>query len=65
MMSMVSVAVMSESDPAPVETWLIISWCEKYGRMLDTVIGTHEQARKAAMQYIPAFSPIGIVKEVV
>ena len=49
-----------------VKEWMIISWQHvdhldaPYGRLLETVEGTYEEAALLARAYIANFSPVGI-----
>ena len=50
--------------------WMIISWRNvahlegRYGRLLDTVTGSEEDAKCLARKYVEGWKPIGIVREV-
>ncbi len=50
------------------EQWLIVSWKyngyldDCYGKLIDTVEGTQEEATKAARKHIDFYAPVGIVK---
>jgi hypothetical protein len=52
---------------ATKKKWLIISWMYNgfidgnYGKMLQEIEGTYEEAAQEARQYIPNFSPVGVV----
>ena len=58
---------MVDSINNPVKKWLIISWRHDdymdgaYGKMLDEVEGTYEQAAVAARIWVSSHSPVGVV----
>ncbi len=47
--------------------WLIISWQHDnmmdgaYGKMIDSIEGTYDEACECARQYVPSRSPVGVV----
>ena len=51
--------------------WMIISWKHEdhmntaYGKLIYEVFGTREDAEEHAREFIPEFSPVGIVEEVI
>lgn len=51
--------------------WLIISWRHvdhldaPYGRLLSVAHATREEAENVARSWIPHYSPVGLVEEVV
>lgn len=58
-----------------MSTWLVISWKpvpvqgnvyqkNQCGNLMETIHGTEEEAREAALKYAPDYSPVGIVQEV-
>lgn len=53
------------------QKWMIITWRHidhedaPYGRLLQVVIATKDFAEIAARQYVPHYSPVGIVREIV
>ena len=47
--------------------WLMVSWRRndfldgRYGELVKEFTGTYEEAANEARQYVPQFSPIGVV----
>jgi len=54
-----------------VKKWLVISWSSHgnqtmpYGQCIEYVNGTREEAEVKARKYIPQYSPVGIVEEII
>lgn len=52
------------------KNWLIISWFHDdlmdgaYGKKIDEIHGTYEEACQRALEYVPHCSPVGVVGEV-
>lgn len=59
---------MSDSINKSTKTWMIISWRhidhldDAYGKLIDVVDGTYEEAAKEARGYVGYRSPIGLVE---
>lgn len=51
--------------------WMIVSWRHidhfdgAYGKLLTTILGTHEEAREEACRWVRLHAPIGIVEAIV
>lgn len=42
--------------------WMIITWQNDYGRLLEIYYGTEEDAKERARNYINRHAPLGIVE---
>lgn len=49
-----------------VKKWMIISWRYNgfldgdYGKLMETIEGTYEDAAKRARDYVESYSPVGV-----
>lgn len=47
--------------------WVIVTWRHideldgQFGRVLDSIYGTYEEAVNEALEYVPDFSPISVL----
>lgn len=55
------------TSPIVQKTWLIVSWQHDdlmdgaYGKLIDTFVGTYDEAADRARQYVSNCAPVGVV----